>query len=151
MGNQPPSDPAGAQVRRESYGLPGTPALPEQPSEYIPNGAPQQTYAPFQPPAYLYPLPSSLLATPTSVAPTSDKWPTRGLALAGFILGLMSIVLWIIPGLGDAVAIGGFACSILGWRPPARKWMVIAGCACSLAGLALGIYNSVLGSAIFPH
>ncbi len=141
MSNQPPSDPAREQV----YGLPA------QPFEYIPSGAPQQTYAPAQQPSYLYPLPSSLLVTPPSVAPAPGKWPARGLALTGFILGFLSIVLWIIPGLGDIVAIVGFACSILGWRPPARKWMAIAGCACSLAGLALGVYNSVLGSLIFPH
>ena len=148
MSNQSPSDPAREQIHLESYELPGT---PERPFEYVPGGANQQMYAPMQPPAYLYPLPSSLLVTPASVAPAPSKWPARGLARVGFILGLLSVVLWIIPSLGNGVAIIGFACSLLGWRPPARKWMVIAGCACSLAGLALSISNSVLGSVIFPH
>jgi hypothetical protein len=104
-----------------------------------------------QRPAYLYPLPytPARVAFPARVAPL--RWPVQGLALAGLLLGFASIMLWFLPYLGDAVSLLGLASSILGWRAPTRKWMAILGCALSAAALALGIYNSVLGTYVFPR
>ena len=145
MSSQPPSDPSGQQMSSTPNGPPGTFA---QPFEYIPTDAPQSAYAPMQQPAYLYPYRQPYAPVP---APAQDKWPTRGLALAGFILGLSSILLWIVPCLGYAVSVVGMALSILGWRAPTRKWMAMAGLALSLATLTLSFYNSTLGGYIFPH
>jgi hypothetical protein len=98
-----------------------------------------------RPPAYLYPPPSSLLA------PAQPSWPGKGLALAGFLLSLAGLLLWLIPYLGDLLALTGFACCILAWRAPKRKWMVIAGCSFALATIALGVSNAFLSNTLFPH
>ena len=138
MSNQPPYEPARPPVSPPG----GIPMSPHQPFEYIPTGAPQ----PMPRPAYLY--------TPIHmpVAPTAPrKWPGQGLALAGFLLGLASVALWIIPCLGDAVAMLGIALSILGWRSHKRKWMAMAGVALSAAAMTAGLCNSALGGYIFPH
>jgi hypothetical protein len=152
MSSQPPYDPSRRQVNPASYGSPGVPVPPVSPSEYIPIGATQQTYAPpytpMQPPAYLYPLPYTPVAPSV---PVRSKWPMQGLALSGLILGLTSVLLWFMPCLGDVVPLFGIALSILGWRAPTRNWMAILGCALSAAALVLAVYNSALGGALFPH
>lgn len=147
MSSQPPYDSA-RQQGQPTYGPPGASVPPHPPFEYIPIGAPQQVYAPMPRPAYLYP---PLYPPVAPAAPASSKWPARGLALAGFILGLASIALWIVPCLGDVVAMLGMALSILGWRTHPRKWMAMAGVALSAAALLLGLCNSALGGYIFPH
>lgn len=125
---------------------PGAPAKAGPAFEYIPCDAPRSATPPplMQPPAYLYPMPSSLLT------PAPRPRPVGGLALAGLLLGLASLVLWLIPP-GGVVAIGGMAFSILGWRPPTPRWMPIVGCACSLAVLALGLYNVIENAIHFTH
>ncbi|HEX7733893.1 MAG TPA: hypothetical protein VF458_03495, partial [Ktedonobacteraceae bacterium] len=79
------------------------------------------------------------------------RWPARGLALSGLLLGLASTILWLFPGPGTPVSLLGLALSILGWRRPTRRWMAILSCALSAAACALSISNSVLGSYLFPH
>ena len=98
-----------------------------------------------RPPAYLYPPPSSLL--PAARFSSAG----RTLALAGFLLGLAGLLLWLIPYLGDLLALAGFACSILAWRVPRRKWMVVAGCSFALATIALGVSSALMGTALFPR
>lgn len=96
-------------------------------------------------PAYLYPPPSSLLASARPV------WRGKGLALAGLLLSLAALLLWLVPYLGNLLALSGFTCSILAWRAPRRKWMVILGCSFALATIALGVSSALQGTALFPR
>lgn len=141
MSNQPPYEPSRPPVP-PSGGASGIPLPPDQPFEYIPVGAPQ----PMPRPAYLY-APIHMPVAPAA----PGKWPGQGLVLAGFLLGLASVVLWIIPCLGDAVAMLGIALSILGWRSHKRKWMAMVGVALCAAAITAGLCNSALGGYIFPR
>jgi hypothetical protein len=65
----------------------------------------------------------------------------RGMGIAGFILSLLGVILFIIPFLGFILAISGLICSIMQLR---RKKSGLA-----IAGLVLGIVGILLGFAIF--
>ncbi len=140
MSNQPPFDLSRPPVSPSSSGVPGA-----SPSEYVPLDVPplySSGYPPMQQPAYLYPLPSAYaVATP-------GRWPGRGLALAGLLVGIGSTLIWFLPCLGYLFALAGMALSILGWRTPTYKWMAMVGCAFSLATVLLGLCDSALGAAI---
>lgn len=147
MSSQPPYDPSYPSA---SFGQ-ADPSRSAAPAEYIPLDPAPFPAQPMQRPAYLYPLLYTPVAQASSGTISQEPWPSQILAMAGFILGIMGIFLWLFSGLGSLVSILGLVFSILGWRPPARRWMVIFGCAFSAAALALSIYNSDLGSRIFPR
>ncbi|HJT59559.1 MAG TPA: hypothetical protein VJ761_23825 [Ktedonobacteraceae bacterium] len=80
------------------------------------------------------------------VVPTE---PGRGIALAGFILGLVSIFTSWIPFLGMIVSIVGIILSAMGQRSISRKGLAIAGLILSILTLivALILTIAILASA----
>lgn len=73
----------------------------------------------------------------------SDK--TDKNALAGFILGLISIVAWIIPLFGYPVAICGIVFSAKGLNSTSNRGKAIAGLILAIIFLVFTIINSILG------
>ena len=70
---------------------------------------------------------------------------SKGKAKAGFILGLISIVAWLVPLFGVPVTIVGLVLSILGVKS-SRKKMAIAGIILSAIFLIATIINAVIGA-----
>jgi hypothetical protein len=63
----------------------------------------------------------------------------RGMALAGLILGIIGIIVWLIPFFGFPVTIVGIILSALGRRSTSRKGMALAGLVLGIVGLVLTI------------
>ena len=81
----------------------------------------------------------------TIAKPIPDK---KGMALASFILGLVSIITWFIPLFGAPTTIIGLILGILGLKS-SRKKMAIAGIILSGLFLIATIVNSVAGAILF--
>ena len=153
MSSQPPYDPYNQQIPPTQYAqqsefVPANP-YPPQPSNYPPPN-PYDTPStpppnPYAPPVYgqqpVYPYPAT---------PQPERG--RGLAIAGMILGIISMVAWLLPFLGFPTAIVGLILSILGRRSVTRKGMALAGIILSSIALALSICNAAAGIWIrLPH
>lgn len=69
----------------------------------------------------------------------------KGKALASLILGLFSIIAWIIPLFGLPVTVVGLIMGILG-RKSTRKRMAIAGIILSIIFLIATVVNASLGA-----
>lgn len=145
MSSQPPYDPYNQPTPQQQYAqpseyVPSTP-YPPQPSDYAASAYPQPGYAPANPyasqPEYAY-------------APVQPE-RGRGLALAGMILGIISMVAWLLPLTGYPIAIVGLILSILGRRSVTRKGMALAGIILSAIALALTLCNSALGAYMAMH
>jgi hypothetical protein len=75
-----------------------------------------------------------------------DQYPNgTGKALAGMILGIISLVFWCIPLLGAPVAIVGLVLSNKGLKSSSRS-QAIAGFVTSIIGLVLTIINASIGA-----
>jgi hypothetical protein len=74
-------------------------------------------------------------------APQQQGHP--GMAIAGFVVGLLGLILFWVPYLGALLAIVGLVLSILGLRQAnernAPKGFAIAGLVCSILGALIGI------------
>lgn len=81
--------------------------------------------------------------------PTPDQ--NRGLALAGLILGIISLIAWIIPIFGFPFAIVGIILSALGRRSFTRRRMATWGLVLSIIGLALTIGDVVYAAYLYSH
>ncbi|HEX2939028.1 MAG TPA: hypothetical protein VHO66_08945 [Ruminiclostridium sp.] len=79
----------------------------------------------------------------TSVAGNDKKKSTK--ATAGFVLGLVSIVAWLLPILGYPVTILGIIFSALGMKSSKKKFAVI-GLILSIVFLIVTLINSIVGS-----
>lgn len=71
----------------------------------------------------------------------------KGSATAGFVLGLVSIIAWIIPLFGYPVTICGIIFSAKGLKCPSKKGMAVAGLVLSIIFLILTLINSIVGAA----
>lgn len=76
-----------------------------------------------------------------------------GMAIGGFVVGLIGLLLFWVPFLGVILALIGLVLSVLGMRQAnergAPKGLAIAGLACSILGvLAGGIWTVVVGLAV---
>ncbi|HEX5441516.1 MAG TPA: hypothetical protein VFW76_11580, partial [Ktedonobacterales bacterium] len=110
MSNQPPYDPqnpSGAYPPQQqgSYYQPSGAYPPQQPEGYYPAQGGYQ-----QPQQYGYPA-----------APVVQPEKGGGFAIAGLILGIVSIPIAFFPICGIIVAILGFIFSILGRRAPSKR------------------------------
>lgn len=68
-----------------------------------------------------------------------------GLAIAGLVLGIISMVAWLLPICGFPISIVGIVLSGLGMGSTTRKTMATIGLVLSIVALALALGNSVLG------
>lgn len=76
--------------------------------------------------------------------PTTVK-DQSGLAIASLVLGLVSMVAWLLPICGLPLSITGLVLGILA-RDSARRGMAITGVVFALVALVLGIVNAVIGA-----
>jgi len=75
---------------------------------------------------------------------TNDK---KGLAITGFVLGIVSMCAWLIPLCGVPVTIVGLILSILGIKS-SKRTLAIIGLVLAAIGLILTIINSIIGGII---
>jgi hypothetical protein len=134
---QPPPAPAyGQPPAAPTYQQPPAPAY--QPPSYAPPQQ-QQTYAnpagpgyPQQPPTY----------APAGFQPVPKR--RSGMAIWSLVLGIASLVFWLLPILGFPVAIAGLITGVLA-RSGSRRGMALAGMICSIIGFALSLINAAVG------
>lgn len=94
--------------------------------------------SPFSSPAYNTP--------PTNYNNGSD--PNRTAAIAGMVIGIVSVVLCCVPYLSIALGITGLILSVKGMKSTTARGMAIAGLVCSIVGLALGVIYSIYWSIV---
>lgn len=86
----------------------------------------------------------------TTTTPNQQSTRSEPLALAGFVLGIVSLLAWLIPVLGAPVAIVGLVLSVLGRnrvrRHGARNGtQATVGIVLSTIGLVLSVGNAIVG------
>lgn len=143
-GYQPP---AGAnyqpQYPQQPSGANYQPQYPQQPVENYPPQYPQQqypgTYPNMQPPVQGYYPPQQ----------ASDS--RGGMAIAGLVLGIISMFAWFIACIGLFVAIAGIVFSAIGRKSIQRKTMATWGLVLSIIGLVLSLGNAILGIILAMH
>ncbi len=96
----------------------------------------QQPYPQNQ--GYQNPYNPNLYAVP-SVQPTQGG----GIAVAGLVLGIVSIVFFWIPVFDVLLSIVGLVLSLLGRRSLSRRGMALAGLICSIIGLVLALIITI--------
>ena len=78
--------------------------------------------------------------------PTSNKDDKS--ALAGFILGLISIIAWLIPIIGGPIALCAIIFSSIGLKSTRRHGKALTGLVLGIIFLILAIINSIFGAAL---
>jgi hypothetical protein len=71
-----------------------------------------------------------------------------GVAIAGFVLGLVSVLAWLLPICGFPVTIAGVICSSMGLRSTQRRTLAAIGLALSILALIATLINSIAGAVI---
>jgi hypothetical protein len=89
--------------------------------------------------------------TTGTVTPETASTRTEPLALAGFVLGIVSLLAWLIPLVGAPVAVVGLVLSAVGRSKVARTGarngtQAAVGIVLSVVGLVLSIGNAALGA-----
>ncbi len=135
---QPPVNPYG-QPPVNPYGQPPVNPYGQQQVDPYAQQQPANPYGQQQ----VYGAPPQYYAVP-------PREPGRGQALAGMILGIISLVICWIPLLGIPVSIVGLILALLGRRSVSRKGMALAGIILSAIGLILTIIVFIL-SAYFTY
>jgi hypothetical protein len=140
LSNQPPYDqPPYNPQYPPSGGYP-----PQQPGGYYP---PSGGYPPQQPGGY-YPAPEAYQqAQPYGYpgAPVAQPETGGGFAIAGLILGIVSIPISVFAICGYITAVLGLIFSILGRRAPSKRMMATIGIVLSILGFIAAIISSVFG------
>lgn len=72
----------------------------------------------------------------------------RTAAIAGMVIGIVSVVLCCVPYLSIALGITGLILSVKGMKSTTARGMAIAGLVCSIVGLALGVIYSIYWSVV---
>lgn len=130
----------------------------QPPYQNVPLGAPQSgagypSYPDPSPQGYAQPgpgygAPAGYVQPPYPAPGFAAPDPRKGQAIAGFVLGLLSLLLWIIPGIGgylDLVcAIVGIVLSSLGMKSRTSRGLAIAGLVLSIISLAIAAIVIIL-------
>lgn len=148
---------------QSTIGQPQQPQQPQQPS--YPNYGEQGSYPP--PPAYpsqplnpaqpLYQQPGAYPppgAYPQGYPPYGMPRPHDqggGLAIAGLVLGIISMIAWLLPICGGLTSIIGIVLSALGRRSVSHRTMATVGLVLSIIALVLTIANAVAGAVIMSR
>lgn len=78
-------------------------------------------------------------------APQAASGGGGGSAIAGFVLGVFSLLAWLLPIIGLPVSIAGLVFGIKGTRTES-KVVAIIGIVLSVLGLVLSIVNAAIGA-----
>lgn len=70
----------------------------------------------------------------------------RGMAVAGLVLGIISMIAWLIPLFGLPISIVGIVLAALGRRSVSRRTMATVGLVLAIIALVLTLINAVLGA-----
>ena len=112
-------------------------ALPEPSfaAQYFASGMPREFVhrsVPYPPPGYAPPVfyPGMPIAQPER---------GRDLAIAGFVIGIVSLFTWFVPFISVPMPIVGIILSALGLRSPSRRIFAIIGLILSIIGLVIEI------------
>ena len=99
----------------------------------------QQPYDYYNPP----PSPSQqMYPPPNPYVPVAPPEPGRALAIAGLIVGIISLFTWL-PFLGFPISIVGIILSAIGQRSVSRKGMAVAGLVLSIVTLILTLITTI--------
>ena len=134
-GYQPPQQPQQPQTVYGSYGE--QPIYQQQP---VPQPAPyqpqvQQPYPPIQNPGYGLPQQAPYYAAPYPVA----SEPGSAMAIAGLILGIISIFTSWFPFFGLVMPIVGIVLSLLGRRAVSKRLLATIGLILSIIALVISL------------
>ena len=108
-----------------------------------PYNAQQGNYAPPPPPQYAYP-PMPLYAPALPV----EK---NGAAVAGLVIGIISMVAWLLPIVGVPLSIVGLILASRGRRLFTNRTMATAGLVLCIIALVLALINSAAGAMMAMH
>jgi hypothetical protein len=130
----PPPQPGYAPTQYQQPGAYLPPTQYQQPGAYLP---PTQ----YQQPGMYPPLPPY---SPYGV-PAAPPDRGSGFAIAGLVLGIVSIVAAILPICGFPVSIVGIVMAALGRRSLSRRTMATVGLVLSIIGIVLAVLSAIYG------
>lgn len=151
--NYPPSNESGNTPNpysqpygSEQYGMPNQAYT--SPASYPSSGMPGA----YQPAANQWSQqPVGYTANPYNVYPGVQGDRRGGMALAGMILGIISMVAWLLPFVGLPVSVVGLILSALGRASVSRRTMATVGLVLSILALALTLCNAAAGVYMNMH
>lgn len=76
--------------------------------------------------------------------PREDQNKFNGCAIAGLVLGIISLVICCTSFIALLVSGAGLTCSILGLQSYSKKGCAVAGLICSIAGLLMSLFMTII-------
>ena len=100
-----------------------------------------------------YPPPPYAVPQAQAYAPVYPTAPVQknGAAVAGLVLGIISMVAWLLPIAGIPLSIVGLVQSNRGMRLLPQRGMAIAGLVLCIIALALASINAIAGALLAIH
>lgn len=89
---------------------------------------------------------TTVVETQTVTAPAPVSAREDNFAIAGFIIGIVSLCAWFLPCVGLPVTITGLVLSIMGLKSEKNKTFAIVGTVLCGLGLLASIANAALGA-----
>ncbi len=83
-------------------------------------------------------------ATPYG-APIEQTDSRGGVAIAGFVLGILSVLAWVLPICGYPATIAGIICAVMGLASTRRRTLAMVGLVLAILGFVATLGNSILG------
>ncbi len=125
----------------EQYGQPGSM------QQVAPGSVPSPAYTSY-PSSDPYASPPNPYAVYPGMSPGVMSPPEkgRGMAVAGLVLGILGMIVWLLPFLGLPVSIVGIVLAVQGRRCVSRRTMATIGLVLSIIALVLTLINGVLGA-----
>lgn len=85
------------------------------------------------------------------VAPVAQPAQSNGQAVAGLVLGIISMIAWLLPVIGLPTSIVGLILSLRGKGKLSGRTMATVGVVLTSIALGLAIINAILGAAMAMH
>src|SRR5258708_2004361 len=146
--NPPPQQPQ--YYPYPQYSPPPQPGAGPQPFGYPPSGYPPQPPEGNYPQQGAYPPPPHY-GYPQPWMPMTQPKTGGGFAIAGLILGIVSIPIALFAICGYITSILGIIFSILGLRAPSKRTMATIGIVLSVLGFIASIVSSIVGVMMMQH
>lgn len=88
---------------------------------------------------------AAVYGVPYTAAPAVGD-PKAGQAIAALVLGIISVLAWVVPICGLPFAISAIVCGLLGRASTSKRTMATVGLILAIAGLVLTLANAALGA-----